>query len=209
MAPGTRGPIPPASAPSRRASTQYGQDPVRTASLAYDAVALVAALTKTQGKQRFSEEVLTNSSGFTGIDGLFRFRPDGTNQRGLSVMNVTPPAARSSARRRRRSAARRSANRMSEGREVPEQRHDIPPAPSRRSQRGLDWFVFFLADVQTGFVPFIAVFLTTQKWTQSEIGLALTVGGLVALVGQIPVALWSMLSGRSGCSPDWRSSQSV
>ena len=75
---------------SARYRTRYGQDPVRTASLAYDAVALIAALTKTQGKQRFSEEILTNSSGFTGIDGLFRFRPDGTNQRGLAVMRVTP-----------------------------------------------------------------------------------------------------------------------
>src|SRR5215831_4660120 len=33
------------------------------------------------------------------------------------------------------------------------------PAPSRQSQRGLDWFIFFLADVQTGFGPFIAVYL--------------------------------------------------
>jgi branched-chain amino acid transport system substrate-binding protein len=63
---------------------------VRTASLAYDAVALVAALAKTQGKQRFTEAVLTNGSGFTGIDGLFRFRPDGTNQRGLAVLRVSP-----------------------------------------------------------------------------------------------------------------------
>lgn len=69
---------------------RYGQDPVRTATLAYDAVALVAALSKTQGARRFSEEVLTNPSGFTGIDGLFRFRPDGTNQRGLAVLRVTP-----------------------------------------------------------------------------------------------------------------------
>jgi branched-chain amino acid transport system substrate-binding protein len=75
---------------SARYRTRYGQDPVRTASLAYDAVALVAALVKTQGAQRFSEEILTNSSGFTGIDGLFRCRPDGTNQRGLAVMRVTP-----------------------------------------------------------------------------------------------------------------------
>jgi branched-chain amino acid transport system substrate-binding protein len=75
---------------SGRYRSRYGQDPVRTASLAYDAVALVAALVKTQGRQRFSEEVLTNSSGFTGIDGLFRFRPDGTNQRGLAVLRVTP-----------------------------------------------------------------------------------------------------------------------
>jgi len=75
---------------SGRYRSRYGHDPVRTASLAYDAVALVAALSKTQGKQRFSEEVLTNTSGFTGIDGLFRFRPNGTNQRGLAVMRVSP-----------------------------------------------------------------------------------------------------------------------
>jgi ABC-type branched-subunit amino acid transport system substrate-binding protein len=75
---------------SARYRTRYGQDPVRTATLAYDAVALMAALTKTQGTQRFSERVLTNSSGFNGIDGLFRFRPDGTNQRGLAVLRVAP-----------------------------------------------------------------------------------------------------------------------
>src|SRR5215467_11668202 len=75
---------------SARYRSRYGRDPVRTASLAYDAVALVAALAKTQGKQRFSDEVLTTSSGFTGIDGLFRFRPDGTNQRGLAVLKVSP-----------------------------------------------------------------------------------------------------------------------
>jgi ABC-type branched-subunit amino acid transport system substrate-binding protein len=75
---------------SARYRARYNQDPVRTATLTYDAVALVAALTKTQGAQRFSETVLTNSSGFTGIDGLFRFRPDGTNQRGLAVLRVAP-----------------------------------------------------------------------------------------------------------------------
>jgi ABC-type branched-subunit amino acid transport system substrate-binding protein len=75
---------------SGRYRSRYSQDPVRTASLAYDAVALVAALVKTQGKDRFVESTLTNSSGFTGIDGLFRFRPDGTNQRGLAVMRVSP-----------------------------------------------------------------------------------------------------------------------
>jgi predicted MFS family arabinose efflux permease len=58
--------------------------------------------------------------------------------------------------------------------------------PSRQSLRGLDWFIFFLADVQTGFGPFIAVYLTTQKWTQVEIGLVLSIGGVVGLVGQIP-----------------------
>jgi ABC-type branched-subunit amino acid transport system substrate-binding protein len=69
---------------------RFNQDPVRTATLSYDAVALVAALVKTHGAQRFSEEVLTSSSGFGGIDGIFRFRDDGTNERGLAVMRVTP-----------------------------------------------------------------------------------------------------------------------
>jgi predicted MFS family arabinose efflux permease len=58
--------------------------------------------------------------------------------------------------------------------------------PSRQSLRGLDWFIFFLADVQTGFGPFIAVYLTTQKWTQVEIGLVLSIGGLIGLIGQMP-----------------------
>lgn len=61
-----------------------------------------------------------------------------------------------------------------------------PPKPSRESLRGLDWFIFFLADVQTGFGPFIAVYLTTEKWTQGEIGLVLSIGGMVALIGQMP-----------------------
>ena len=73
---------------SGRYSSKYGAQPVRTATLAYDAVALVAALARTQGGQRFSADVLTNPSGFAGIDGLFRFRSDGTNQRGLAVMRV-------------------------------------------------------------------------------------------------------------------------
>jgi MFS family permease len=60
------------------------------------------------------------------------------------------------------------------------------PTPSRQSLRGLDWFIFFLADVQTGFGPFIAVYLTTQKWTQAQIGLVLSIGGIVGLIGQMP-----------------------
>ena len=63
---------------------------MRTATLAYDAVALVAALVKTQGPQRFSETSLTNPSGFAGVDGVFRFRPEGTNERGLAVLRVAP-----------------------------------------------------------------------------------------------------------------------
>ena len=59
--------------------------------------------------------------------------------------------------------------------------------PSRRSQRGLDWFAFFLADVQTGWGPFVAAYLTSVAWTQLDIGLILTIGTLTGLAMQIPV----------------------
>ena len=68
----------------------------------------------------------------------------------------------------------------------PESVMETAVAPSRQSLRGLDWFIFFLADVQTGFGPFIAVYLTTQKWTQAQIGLVLSIGGVVGLLGQMP-----------------------
>ena len=74
---------------SGRYRQRFGSDPVRTSTLAYDAVALMAALARTQGPNRFAPETLTNPSGFAGIDGLFRFRSDGTNERGLAVMKVT------------------------------------------------------------------------------------------------------------------------
>jgi MFS family permease len=69
---------------------------------------------------------------------------------------------------------------------VPDLPPDPRPSPSRASQHGLDWFIFFLADVQTGFGPFVAVYLTTQKWTQVEIGFVLSIGGIVGLLGQMP-----------------------
>ncbi|CAO4175241.1 MFS transporter [Methylorubrum extorquens] len=61
-----------------------------------------------------------------------------------------------------------------------------PADPSRRATYGLDAFTFFIANLQTGFGPFLAVYFTQQKWTQSDIGLALTVGSLVSLLGQMP-----------------------
>jgi ABC-type branched-subunit amino acid transport system substrate-binding protein len=75
---------------AERYRARYHQDPPRPAALAYDAVSLVAALVKTHGTQPFSAETLTNPSGFSGIDGVFRFRNDGTNQRGLAILRVTP-----------------------------------------------------------------------------------------------------------------------
>ena len=61
-----------------------------------------------------------------------------------------------------------------------------PLRPSARSLRGLDWFIFFVADVQTGFGPFVSVFLTTQKWTQVDIGFVLSAAGFISLIGQMP-----------------------
>src|SRR3984893_2820581 len=68
----------------------------------------------------------------------------------------------------------------------PQELSEPQPAPSRGTLRGFDWFIFFVADVQTGFGPFVSVYLTAQKWTQVDIGLVLSAAGLVALVGQIP-----------------------
>jgi len=59
-------------------------------------------------------------------------------------------------------------------------------ASSRRSDIGVDWFSFFVADVQMGFGPFLTVYLTTEKWTNADIGLVFTVGSVIALLGQIP-----------------------
>jgi predicted MFS family arabinose efflux permease len=61
-----------------------------------------------------------------------------------------------------------------------------PIAASRHSQRGLDWFAFCVADVQTGFGPFISVYLTAQGWTQVDIGLVLTARGLAGVALQMP-----------------------
>ena len=59
-------------------------------------------------------------------------------------------------------------------------------AMTRGSHRSLDWFSFFLADIQAGFGPFVAIYLTAHSWTQLDIGLVLTASGLVALAGQLP-----------------------
>jgi MFS family permease len=73
--------------------------------------------------------------------------------------------------------------------------HD-PDVPSPASQRGLDWFTFFVANLQTGFGPFLSVYLTTQKWTQVDIGLVLSIGSIASLVGQVPGG-WAVDAARS------------
>jgi ABC-type branched-subunit amino acid transport system substrate-binding protein len=76
-----------------RYRAKFGTEPARVATLSYDAVSLAAALARTQGAARFAENVLTNSSGFNGVDGVFRFKADGLNERGLAVMQINKGAA--------------------------------------------------------------------------------------------------------------------
>src|ERR1700710_1323885 len=70
-----------------------------------------------------------------------------------------------------------------------------------RSLRALDWLNFFIADVQTGFGPFIASYLAARKWTQGEIGLMLSVGTITAMASQIPAGvLIDALPGKRGAA---------
>ena len=62
-------------------------------------------------------------------------------------------------------------------------------AVDRRSQRGLDWVNFFVANLQQAFGGFIAVYLTGEHWTQGQIGLVLTVGTVTAMASQVPAGL--------------------
>src|ERR671925_1620483 len=58
--------------------------------------------------------------------------------------------------------------------------------PSPRSQLALDWLNFFIADVQAGFGPFVAVYLASLNWSQGQIGLLLAVSTLASIASQAP-----------------------
>jgi MFS family permease len=58
--------------------------------------------------------------------------------------------------------------------------------PARRTLRGLDWLNFFLADVQTGVGPFLAIYLAKQGWNEELVGTALSVGGIAGIIAQTP-----------------------
>lgn len=73
---------------------KFGTDPTRIATLSRDAVALAAALARTQGAHPYSDQTLTTPSGFRGVDGVFRFRSNGLNERALAVVEVRRGAAR-------------------------------------------------------------------------------------------------------------------
>lgn len=73
-----------------RYRTAFNAEPQQITSLAYDAVVLAAGLVKAAGAQRFQRAVLANPDGFlSSVNGLFRFNPDGTNDRGLAIYEVT------------------------------------------------------------------------------------------------------------------------
>jgi branched-chain amino acid transport system substrate-binding protein len=79
---------------AQRYKAKFNSDPARLATLAYDAVTLAAALARNGGPDPFNQAALTNISGFNGADGVFRFRADGTNERGLAVMEIADDAAK-------------------------------------------------------------------------------------------------------------------
>jgi len=68
----------------------YGATPPQLASLAYDAISLVALLSQGQPYHRYVPATLMDPNGFAGVDGIFRFNTDGTSERGLAILEVQP-----------------------------------------------------------------------------------------------------------------------
>jgi MFS family permease len=60
----------------------------------------------------------------------------------------------------------------------------MPSSP--RSLRALDWLNFFLAYVQTGVGPFLAVYHAANHWHPQRVGVVLTCGGLAGVLAQTP-----------------------
>lgn len=78
-----------------RFSAVYERAPSRLASLAYDVAAVAVSLAGTEERPSdFGAEALTNPIGFLGAEGLFRFTPDGLNERGFAVIEITPAGER-------------------------------------------------------------------------------------------------------------------
>jgi branched-chain amino acid transport system substrate-binding protein len=72
----------------------FARRPPRLASLGYDAMLLAVALSYAEGGANYSTEALTDGNGFAGVDGIFRLMPDGTNQRGLAILEVEAKGVR-------------------------------------------------------------------------------------------------------------------
>ncbi len=66
----------------------YGTAPHPLAGLAYDGIAAIGALIATGSSDALTAPQLTRASGFAGVNGVFRLRPNGTNERGLAVAEI-------------------------------------------------------------------------------------------------------------------------
>jgi MFS family permease len=67
-----------------------------------------------------------------------------------------------------------------------EARKSLHTPASPQSRYGLDWMNFFLADVQTGFGTFVAFYLARLGWSERNVGIALTIGGIAGVLSQLP-----------------------
>lgn len=72
----------------RRYTSTYGRPPHRLATLAYDGVGLAGHLARLKPGGDFSAEAITNPTGWSGVDGIFRFLPDGRSERALAVIEI-------------------------------------------------------------------------------------------------------------------------
>lgn len=66
----------------------YGGAPNTRTSLAYDGVNAVAQLIGSGRRDALTGRALRRSTGFQGTGGVFRFLPDGTNQRALAIAQI-------------------------------------------------------------------------------------------------------------------------
>ncbi|MEM9550763.1 MAG: penicillin-binding protein activator [Pseudomonadota bacterium] len=71
-----------------RYQSAYGQAPHPIGGLAYDGIAAIGALVSNRGPDALTAASLTRNAGFQGTGGIFRLRPDGTNQRGLAIATI-------------------------------------------------------------------------------------------------------------------------
>lgn len=79
----------------RRYRERTGRTPYRLGSLGYDATLLAVRVSRDwRAGTAFPGARLLDASGFSGVDGAFRFRPDGTAERALAILEVTPTSER-------------------------------------------------------------------------------------------------------------------
>lgn len=71
-----------------RYQTAYGETPHAIGGLAYDGIAAIGALVSSGRPDALSRASLTQGAGFEGVNGIFRLRADGTNERGLAVAQI-------------------------------------------------------------------------------------------------------------------------